>query len=42
MNKTSEAGAAYFGKYRGKMIDSVDPLFQGRILAETPAIREPC
>ena len=26
------------GKYRGKVLDNADPLFQGRIMAEVPAI----
>jgi hypothetical protein len=30
----------YFGKYRGKVIDNVDPLFLARIMAEVPAISE--
>ena len=28
----------FFGKYRGKVLDNVDPLFQGRIKAEVPAV----
>ncbi|HEY0044659.1 MAG TPA: phage baseplate assembly protein V [Allosphingosinicella sp.] len=28
----------FHGKYRGKVIDNVDPLFQGRIIAEVPAV----
>ena len=28
----------YYGKYRGKVIDNIDPLFIGRIIAEVPAI----
>ncbi len=28
----------FHGKYRGKVLDNIDPLFQGRILAEVPAI----
>jgi len=30
----------YFGKYRGKVIDNIDPLFLGRIMAQVPAISE--
>jgi hypothetical protein len=30
--------ARFFGKYRGKVLDNVDPLFLGRILADVPAI----
>lgn len=28
----------FYGKYRGKVLDNIDPLFQGRILADVPAI----
>jgi hypothetical protein len=28
----------YWGKYRGKVLNNFDPLFQGRIMAEVPAI----
>jgi hypothetical protein len=28
----------FLGKFRGKVIDNVDPLFQGRIMADVPAI----
>lgn len=28
----------YIGKFRGKVVDNVDPLFQGRIMAEVPAL----
>jgi phage baseplate assembly protein gpV len=31
-------GHGFIGKYRGKVIDNVDPLFQGRIIAEVPAV----
>lgn len=30
--------AKFFGKYRGKVLENIDPLFQGRIMAEVPAI----
>ena len=30
----------YYGKYRGKVIDNIDPLFLGRVIAEVPAISE--
>src|SRR5689334_1403488 len=30
----------FYGKYRGKVIDNVDPLFLGRIMALVPAISE--
>lgn len=40
MKETKVIGSRqqYFGKYRGKVVDNVDPLFQGRIMAEVPAI----
>jgi hypothetical protein len=28
----------FIGKYRGKVIENIDPLFQGRIIAEVPAV----
>ena len=28
----------YYGKYRGKVIDNIDPLFLGRIIPEVPAL----
>ena len=28
----------FYGKYRGKVIENIDPLFQGRIIAEVPAV----
>ena len=28
----------FFGKYRGKVIDNIDPMFQGRIMAEVPSV----
>lgn len=28
----------FFGKYRGKVLENVDPLFQGRIIPEVPAV----
>lgn len=28
----------YYGKYRGKVIENIDPLIQGRIIAEVPAL----
>ena len=28
----------FYGKYRGKVIENIDPLFQGRIIAEVPSI----
>ncbi|HEX8653860.1 MAG TPA: phage baseplate assembly protein V [Allosphingosinicella sp.] len=28
----------FLGKFRGKVIENVDPLFQGRIIAEVPAV----
>lgn len=31
-------GQRFFGKYRGKVLDNIDPLVQGRILAEVPSI----
>jgi hypothetical protein len=30
----------YYGKYRGKVVDNIDPLFLGRIMAEVPAISD--
>jgi Type VI secretion system/phage-baseplate injector OB domain len=30
--------ARFWGKYRGKVIENIDPLFQGRIIAEVPAV----
>jgi hypothetical protein len=32
-------GMRFYGKYRGKVLDNVDPLFQGRIMADVPAIQ---
>jgi hypothetical protein len=29
---------SYLGKFRGKVIDNVDPLFQGRIIADVPSV----
>ncbi|HXM45793.1 MAG TPA: phage baseplate assembly protein V [Bryobacteraceae bacterium] len=31
-------GQKFYGKYRGKVLENIDPLFQGRIMAEVPAI----
>ncbi|MGO9265096.1 MAG: phage baseplate assembly protein V [Candidatus Binataceae bacterium] len=28
----------FYGKYRGKVLDNIDPLFLGRVVAEVPAI----
>jgi hypothetical protein len=28
----------FYGKYRGKVLSNIDPLFQGRLVAEVPAI----
>lgn len=28
----------YLGKYRGKVLDNIDPLFQGRIIADVPSV----
>ena len=33
-------GKKYYGKYRGKVADNVDPLFLGRILPIVPAVSE--
>jgi hypothetical protein len=33
-----EPSKRFYGKYRGKVLNNIDPLFQGRILAEVPAI----
>jgi hypothetical protein len=30
--------ARFFGKYRGKVLDNIDPLFLGRIIADVPAL----
>lgn len=39
VNRTGNAhGRQYIGKYRGKVLDNVDPLFQGRIIADVPAV----
>ena len=38
--KGGEAGRQrFYGKYRGKVLENVDPLFQGRIMAHVPAIQ---
>ncbi|WP_421937195.1 phage baseplate assembly protein V [Phenylobacterium sp.] len=34
-----EGRQQYLGKFRGKVLDNVDPLFQGRIMADVPAIQ---
>jgi hypothetical protein len=34
----SEAPRQYLGKYRGKVLENLDPLFQGRIMAEVPSV----
>jgi hypothetical protein len=31
--------ATYLGKYRGKVVENLDPLFRGRIRVEIPAVR---
>jgi hypothetical protein len=36
--RTSGGRQDYYGKFRGKVLNNVDPLVQGRILAEVPAI----
>jgi len=28
----------FYGKYRGKVLSNIEPLFQGRLVAEVPAI----
>jgi len=37
-NQNTENYKKFYGKYRGKVIENVDPLFLGRIIAEVPAI----
>jgi hypothetical protein len=34
----SKQATPQYGKYRGKVVDNVDPLFLGRIIAESPAL----
>lgn len=34
----AKPGRQFWGKHRGKVLDNVDPLFQGRIVADVPAI----
>ncbi len=34
----TDIGKKFYGKYRGKVLDNIDPLFLGRIIAEVPAI----
>ncbi|MBX9643793.1 MAG: phage baseplate assembly protein V, partial [Novosphingobium sp.] len=31
-------GRRFHGKYRGKVIENIDPLFQGRIIADVPSV----
>lgn len=35
-----KAGKKFYGKYRGKVADNIDPLFLGRILPIVPAVSE--
>lgn len=35
----ADGAQRFWGKYRGKVLDNDDPLFQGRIIAEVPAIQ---
>ena len=32
------SGAPYWGKYRGTVINNIDPLFEGRLLCEVPDV----
>jgi hypothetical protein len=34
----TDLGKKFYGKYRGKVLDNLDPLFLGRLIAEVPAI----
>jgi hypothetical protein len=36
--KSQSGQKRFWGKYRGKVLDNVDPLFQGRIIAKVPSI----
>lgn len=36
--EAKESAERFYGKYRGKVLDNIDPLFQGRILAVVPAV----
>lgn len=35
---TSVQQDSYYGKYRGKVVSNIDPLFQGRLMVSVPAI----
>jgi len=35
---TTNGTAKYFGKYRGTVINNIDPMFQGRLLVEVPDV----
>src|SRR5207302_7126285 len=37
----SNGSAKYYGKYRGTVINNVDPKFQGRLLVEVPDVLGP-
>jgi len=37
-NRSPEGPKRYYGKYRGKVVENIDPLFLGRLLAEVAAV----
>ena len=36
-SRIADGRQQYYGKFRGKVVDNIDPLFQGRIIAEVPS-----
>src|SRR5262249_39883498 len=34
----TDGGKKYYGKYRGTVINNIDPMFQGRLLVEVPDV----